>query len=61
MKNLVIFVAILGLIAAVPLMTIWSVNTLFTLAIPYTLSTWAGAWWLGFILGGGAYVMGRNK
>jgi len=29
-----------------PLITIWSVNTLFGLAIPYTLKTWFATLWL---------------
>jgi len=42
---LVIAACILG-----PLGTIWALNTLFALAIPYTLKTWAAVLWLGMSL-----------
>lgn len=35
--------ALLSLLAIGPLVTIWSVNTLFHLAIPYTGWTWLAA------------------
>lgn len=42
MKLLYLLVIVLVLvgIAFVPFATIWALNTLFALAIPYTLSTW---------------------
>jgi integral membrane sensor domain MASE1 len=61
MKNGLIFIVIVALVAAVPLMTIWSINVLFGMGIPYNLSTWASSWWLGFIFGGGAYMVGKNS
>ena len=61
MKELILIFAILALIAAVPLMTIWSINVMFGLGIAYNLSTWAAAWWLGFIFGGGAYMVGKKS
>jgi VIT1/CCC1 family predicted Fe2+/Mn2+ transporter len=33
-----------------PFITIWAMNTLFSLAIPYTLSTWIAVMWLGIII-----------
>jgi hypothetical protein len=49
---LVILLIILG-----PLLTIWSLNTLFpVLAIPYTLQTWAAAAILAGLVGGASYV-----
>jgi hypothetical protein len=39
---------IIALVAVGPILTIWSLNTLFpTLAIPYTLETWAAVVLLG--------------
>lgn len=61
MKNGLIFIVIVAVLVAVPFMTIWSINALFGLGIPYNLTTWAASWWVGFIFGGGAYVMGRNS
>ena len=41
-------VLIVALVALGPILTIWSLNTLFpTLAIPYTLETWAAVVLLG--------------
>jgi hypothetical protein len=40
-----------------PLVTIWAVNTLFELAIPYTFKTWLASLILGMIVSGGQ----RNK
>lgn len=42
----VIILAVFGLfwLGGSPLLLIWAVNTLFALAIPYTLATWAATW-----------------
>lgn len=49
MKLIIIIALVLLALAAGPLLMIWSLNTLFpTLAIPYTLETWAAS----IILGG---------
>lgn len=41
-------VLVIALIAVGPILTIWSLNTLFpVLAIPYTLETWAAVVLLG--------------
>ena len=61
MKMTLIFVAVVALLIAVPLMTIWSLNNLFVLGIPYTMNTWASAWSLGFIFGGGAYAVSKKS
>jgi hypothetical protein len=52
----------LGVIAAVPLITIWSFNTLFAMGIEYTAWTWLAAFWLQAMLTGsvGAAIR-RNK
>ena len=42
MKVIVLALIVFGLILVGPLLTIWSLNTLFpALAIPYALETWA--------------------
>ena len=33
-------------VSALPLLTIWSLNTLFPLQIPYTIWTWLSVFWL---------------
>jgi hypothetical protein len=33
-----------------PFLTIWALNTLFSLAIPYTFSTWVAAMWIGLVV-----------
>jgi hypothetical protein len=35
----------------VPLMTIWSLNVLFHLNIPFAIDTWIAASWLGGLVG----------
>ncbi len=35
-----------ALVALGPLLTLWSINTLFGLTIPYTLKTWFATLWL---------------
>ena len=56
MNFALIVVLIVAFILAVPLMTIWSLNTLFALGIAYTVNNWIAAWWLGLVVGGGAYL-----
>ena len=58
----VIFLIALGAIAAIPLITIWSFNTLFAMGIEYNSWTWLAAFWLQAVLTGsvGAAIR-RNK
>jgi hypothetical protein len=52
-----VIVLIILLIIIGPLLTIWSLNTLFpVLAIPYTLQTWAAAAILAGLVGGTSYT-----
>lgn len=54
MKNLVLFVGLIALLVFGPLLTIWSLNTLFpVLAIPYTWKTWLAVIFVGGIVRGG--------
>lgn len=44
---------VIALIAAIPFITIWALNTLFpVLAIPYNLYTWLAATWVQMLLFG---------
>lgn len=47
MNFFTIFVIVLAAIALYPVATIWSLNTLFSLGIPYTPETWLATVWLG--------------
>ena len=59
-KDLVkISVTVAFIIAAVifgPLASIWSINTLFALSIPYTFDTWCAALLLGSVVGGHSFI-----
>ena len=59
-----IIVFTIGLIIAVafgPLVTIWSINTLFTLTIPYTLETWGAVVWLSMVTFGNVVSTIKSK
>lgn len=59
-----IIVFTIGLIIAVafgPLATIWSINTLFTLTIPYTLETWGAVVWLSMVTFGNVVSTIKSK
>lgn len=43
-------VLIVLLLIGGPLMTIWSLNTLFGLAIPFTWQTWLATIWFGLFI-----------
>ena len=40
----------LALIILVPLLSIWSVNALFSTGIPYSTTTWIASMWLTFLI-----------
>lgn len=57
MKNttlLVWLVIVVAMIVFGPLVTIWSLNTIFALTIEYSIGTWFAAVWLQATLTGGA-------
>jgi hypothetical protein len=57
MKAILLIVVFTVLVAIGPLVTLWSVNTLFpTLAIPYTFSTWLAIVILGLFFRGNVSV-----
>ena len=47
-----ILVVALAMIVAIPLVSIWSFNTLFTMGIEYTAWTWLAMFWLQAVLTG---------
>lgn len=55
-------VVVLAILWGVPLLSIWSLNTLFSLTIPYTLKTWGASLFLiGFsqiLIFGSSFVAG---
>ena len=51
MKHFVLVILILFIFITGPLITIWSLNTLFELGVEYSAKTWAAA----LILGAGFY------
>jgi hypothetical protein len=50
MNTVIVFVLALGIVFALPFASIWSVNTLFLTAIPYSIETWLAAFWLNALL-----------
>ena len=48
--TIIIWIAfVIACIALGPLATIWSINTLFVLTIPYTFETWGAVVWLTMV------------
>lgn len=52
---------ILVMIVFGPFITIWSLNTLFSLGIAYTFKTWLSAIWIQMITFGGIQTAIKNK
>lgn len=64
MKTTTLLIWLAFIIAAVtfgPLATIWSINTLFTLTIPYTLETWFAVVWLTMVTFGNVVSTIKSK
>jgi hypothetical protein len=51
MDNIVKLVVFLGILWLLPVLTIYSVNTLFDLSIEYTFKAWASTLWLLCLIG----------
>jgi hypothetical protein len=47
-----VLVIVLTVVTVGPLASIWALNTLFGLAIPFTVKTWFAAMLLGLVIGG---------
>lgn len=52
-KYLILILLLILVIVFAPLLTIWSLNTLFGLGIAYTFWTWAAVVWLQMVTFGG--------
>jgi hypothetical protein len=50
---------LVGIVILGPIVVIWSINTLFSLHIPYTLQTWAASAILSSVVSGG--LVSRSK
>ena len=56
----VIVCSIIFLLTYIPLIAIWSVNTLFSMTIPYTLDTWMASTFLCVLFAGNRASTTKN-
>ena len=56
-----VVVVVVGILILAPFVTIWSLNTLFSVGIEYTLWTWLAAVWLSMVTFGGIAYNTRKK
>jgi hypothetical protein len=62
MSKILLWLIILVVVAALgPLLVIWSLNTLFALAIPFTIETWSAVIILGMFLKGDGVKFNNGK
>jgi hypothetical protein len=62
MNKIILWLVILLAVAALgPLLVIWSLNTLFAFAIPFTLETWSAVIILGMFLKGDGVKFNNGK
>ena len=62
MSKILLWLIILVAVAALgPLLVIWSLNTLFALAIPFTIETWSAVIILGMFLKGDGVKFNNGK
>lgn len=52
MKYLIIALLVIAFVVIMPYATIWSINTLFGLTIPFTFDTWCASLILSGVVGG---------
>ena len=50
MEKFLIMFFVFAFIIFVPLLSIWSVNALFSTGIPYSTTTWIASMWLTFLV-----------
>ena len=60
MKYLLIFILAIAAIVFVPFVTIWSLNTLFSVGISYTVQSWLATVWLSVSTFGGVTTAINN-
>lgn len=58
---LFVIVVVLLVLVLAPFVTIWSLNTLFSVGIEYTLWTWLAAVWLSMVTFGGIAYNTKKK
>ena len=56
-----LLIFVVALIICGPFITIWSLNTLFGLAIAMTFKTWFATLWIGAIVGSGAAASSKKS
>jgi hypothetical protein len=56
MKYLLIIAIVIAVIVLAPFATIWSINTLFGLTIPFTFDTWCASLILGGVVSGQSFL-----
>ena len=64
MKTLTLFGWLAFIILAIilgPIATIWSINTLFSLTIPYQFETWCAMVWLSMVTFGNVVTTIKSK
>ena len=64
MKNITLLIWLVIVVVSIifgPLVTIWSLNTIFALMIEYSLETWFATVWLQATLMGFAITAVKNK
>lgn len=52
LKIILVVIAVIAALVFAPLALLWALNTLFALAIPYTIKTWAAALIVGGLFSG---------
>ena len=52
MRNALIVLVLLVALVLGPIATIASLNTLFSLGIPYNIYTWLSVFWIGLVIAG---------
>jgi len=60
MKEGVLILFLVAVIVFAPLVTIWALNTVFSLGVAYTFWTWLGILWLQGIIGGAVAASGKS-
>lgn len=60
MRSALILLLYIAVIAFAPLLTIWCLNTLFTLGIAYSFTTWFACIWLQLVTFGGVVSAIQN-
>jgi cellulose synthase/poly-beta-1,6-N-acetylglucosamine synthase-like glycosyltransferase len=60
-KLILLIILLLTIVFFAPFITIWSMNTLFALTIPYTFWTWVAMSWLSLVTFGGVIHASKKR